>query len=217
MTDLPELSLLKAGCLDESYSERVNGFDWRGLFERAPALIPAFAEWLAERYDYILIDSRTGITDIGGICTMLMPQKLVAVFTPNRQSLQGVSRVVQDAFHYRKASDDLRPLTIFPLPSRVDESERELRASWRLGDPGSDVYGYQPLFERLFRELYHFEGCDLDGYFDEVQIQHVPFYSYGEVVAVLVEEEADRLSLSQSFKRFTDILTSFDAPWQHRR
>jgi hypothetical protein len=38
----------------------------------------------------VLIDSRTGLTDIRGICTMLMPEKLVVVFTPNRQSLTGV-------------------------------------------------------------------------------------------------------------------------------
>lgn len=39
---------------------------------------------------YVLIDSRTGITDTSGICTSILPEKLIAVFTPNRQSLDGV-------------------------------------------------------------------------------------------------------------------------------
>jgi hypothetical protein len=32
--------------------------------------------------EYVLTDSRTGISDVSGICTMLLPDKLVVVFTP---------------------------------------------------------------------------------------------------------------------------------------
>jgi len=35
---------------------------------------------------YILVDSRTGLTGTSGICTRVMPDKLVAVFVPNAVS-----------------------------------------------------------------------------------------------------------------------------------
>jgi hypothetical protein len=51
---------------------------------------------------------------------MLMPETLVVVFTPNLQSLDGVVDLVRDAAHYRGQSDDLRPLLVYPLPSRIE-------------------------------------------------------------------------------------------------
>src|SRR6059058_1199675 len=83
-TDISNLSLITAGCFNDGYSARINTFDWEGLYERSPYLYRTFAQWLAEHYRYVLIDSRTGFTDTSGICTMLIPEKLVVVFTPNR-------------------------------------------------------------------------------------------------------------------------------------
>ncbi|MCX9011026.1 MAG: AAA family ATPase, partial [Candidatus Methanoperedens sp.] len=65
-TDIPNLSLLKAGRLDADYSNRVNSFKWEKLYYRSPLLIRLLAERLAEQYSYVLIDSRTGYTDISG-------------------------------------------------------------------------------------------------------------------------------------------------------
>ena len=158
-TDISHLSLLKAGRFDEHYSNKVNTFDWVSLYNRSPLLIHLFAERLAERYNYILIDSRTGYTDISGICTMLMPQKLVVVFTPNRQSYTGIEELVQRATTYRRQSDDLRPLLVFPLPSRIEFSRDDLRADWRFGNSDKDIIGYQPLFEDLFKKYMVFANA----------------------------------------------------------
>ena len=38
---------------------------------------------LKKRYDFILLDSRTGLTDIGGICTVQLPDLIVMVSTPS--------------------------------------------------------------------------------------------------------------------------------------
>src|SRR6185437_6277344 len=82
-TTISELSLLKAGRFDpqnpNEYSRRVNKFPWESLFTKCPHLIRVFGEELASRYSYVLIDSRTGISDISGISTMLLPEKLVVV------------------------------------------------------------------------------------------------------------------------------------------
>lgn len=208
-TDIPSLSIMKSGRLDQGYASRVNTFQWEALFNRSPYLIRALAEWAAENYQYALIDSRTGETDTSGICTMLLPEKLVVVFTPNRQSLTGVEKLARRALQYRKRSDDLRHLSVFPLPSRIEPSEPELKKNWR----ENEEYGYQPMFERLFKELYRLEECHLTDYFDEVQIQHVPRYSYGEDVAVLREGKGDRLSLTQSYRSFVERLVTNRTAW----
>jgi MinD-like ATPase involved in chromosome partitioning or flagellar assembly len=213
-TNIPALYLLKSGCFDEKYSSHVNTFQWEALYNRAPWLIRSFAEQLAERYQYVLIDSRTGLTDISGICTMLMPQKLVVVFTPNRQSLLGVLDLTRRATNYRKQSDDLRPLIVFPLPSRIEAAEPTLRTHWRFGNTEQQFIGYQPQFEGLFQEVYNLPSCSLEAYFNEVQIQHVPRYAYGEEVAVLVEQSGDRLSLARSYENFTERLLKLSKPWE---
>jgi cellulose biosynthesis protein BcsQ len=217
-TSILSLKLMKAGRFDDQYqySVRVNSFQWEEFYRRSPWLIRAFAERLTERYRYVLIDSRTGFTDISGICTMLMPERLVAVFTPNYQSLSGVLNQVRRATDYRRQSDDLRPLVVFPLPSRIEAAEPQLREDWRLGNSEKKILGYQPQFETLFKEIYDLPECALDSYFDEVQIQHIPRYAYGEEIAVLTERTGDRLSLRRSYESFTERLVGFSGPWEEK-
>jgi hypothetical protein len=172
-----------------------------------------FAERLARDYSFVLIDSRTGLTDTSGICAMLMPEVLVTVFTPNLQNINGVTDFVREAARYRARSDDLRPLIVYPLPSRIEASEPALRRSWRFGDSADEVPGFQNEFQAVFQEIYALGTCDLTAYFDDVQIQHVPRYAYGEAIAVLDEEAQDRLSLTQSYLHFTSRVLRGDPPW----
>ena len=159
---------------------------------------------LSQRYSHCLIDSRTGLTDTGGICTALLPHKLVVVFTPNRQSIEGLVNVAKQVSKYRRASENLRPLVVFPLPSRIDPAAEDLRKQWR--------EHYQSQFEELFRQIYGVQDCDLTEYFDEVQLPYKTDYAYGERIAVL-EESADALSLNRAYRRFLERLIGSDCPW----
>ena len=115
---------------------------WEGLFRERRSIYRRFAERLAEHYRYVLIDSRTGVTDISGICTSLFPEKLVVVFTPNRSEPHRASRdLVKRATSYRRASDDLRPLPVYPLPSRIQASLEDLRTHWRFGNRDLNIVG----------------------------------------------------------------------------
>jgi len=212
-TDIPSLYLIKAGKFDNNYPTKVNRFKWDIFYNKYPDIFKNLALCLSKKYKHILIDSRTGVTDISGITTMLMPNKLVAVFTPNRQSLTGVIDLIDNALDYRKQSNDLRPIIVFPLPSRIEASEPDLRKKWRHGDQDQDILGYQVEFEKVFRKGYDLANCSLEEYFNEVQIQHVPRYSYGEEIAALVEESQDRLSLSMSYKNFTEKIIGLEIPW----
>ena len=213
-TEVPGVLLMRAGRDDDGlYSRRVNTFDWEALFRRAPGIYRALAERLAQHSRWVLIDSRTGVTDISGICTSLMPEKLVVVFTPNRQSLTGVRELVSRASAYRLASDDLRPLLVFPLPSRIEASLERLSRQWRYGHPDAGIVGYQPMFEHLLADCYGLARCDLKGYFDTVTLQQTPECAYGELISVR-DGSADRLSLAASYRVFVDRLVSGRTPWE---
>jgi len=204
-TGAPGVDLMMAGSLDSAFRRRSIGFDWAKLYENHPASIRAFRELIAANYRYCLVDSRTGYTDISGICTALIPEKLVAVFSPNEQNLTGLLEMVRTATEYRRNSDDLRPLPVFPLPSRIDPGEQVDRTSWLLR--------FENEFEKLITEVYGVADCRLSEYFSEVQLPYVSYFAYDERVAV-TDEPASRTSLRQAYETFTDIMVRLDYPWQ---
>lgn len=203
--DADNLFLIKAGNVTGNYSDRINRFNWTAFFKQIPGFFTLFSKYLAEKFDYVLVDSRTGHTDIGGICTMLLPEKLVLVFTPNEQGLEGVLQLAKKAAEYRMKSADLRPLRIYPLPSRVELQEDNLRNDWK----GK----YQNRFEDLFKQIYGLPSTiSLEQYFNRVLIPHASRYAYGEKVAVL-EETAGISSISENYQAFTMQLVESKEIW----
>jgi tetratricopeptide (TPR) repeat protein len=84
---------LAAGLQDAGYGSRVRDFDWRAFYERlgGNAFIDSFRDRL--KYDFVLIDSRTGVADTSGICTLQLPDQIVVCFTYNRLSIKGAEAV----------------------------------------------------------------------------------------------------------------------------
>src|ERR1700722_3374258 len=66
-TDIPSLSLLKAGRLDDSFLSAVSGFQWAALHDRAPWLMDSLLAYWAQRYSFVLIDSNSGVNEISGL------------------------------------------------------------------------------------------------------------------------------------------------------
>lgn len=213
-TRFSNIDLIVAGTVDGAYGERVATFKWEAFYLSAPELMTAVMQRLLSSYSHILVDSRTGLNDVSGLCTAVLPEKLVVVFTPNEQNLGGCTDVIANATAYRRQSDDLRALVVYPLPSRIENAEPVERDLWRLGD-GSSFQGYQRRFETSLRGQYGLSHCDLEPYFDDVQIPHVPFYSYGEKIAVELERSRDVLSLSSAYERFVEWLQR--EPWSGSR
>ena len=211
-----QLYLMRAGRLDDTFPERLAAMEWETLFHSCPALFRCFAERMSRHFRYVLVDSRTGRTDVAGICTTLLPRKLVLVFTPNRQSLDGVQALVQRATTYRRShEDEQRPLMVYPLPSRMEMDDSAQRAQWRRGDPSQQIAGYQSGFEEVLRDSYGMQQMSLESYFDEVQLQQTRALAYGEQVAVRQDHgEGDRFSLTRTFESLLAWLAPGYFPWQ---
>ena len=94
------LHVMPSGEQHERYATSFREIDWLDLYERRDGYLlfeDLKAQW--EQFvkpDYVLIDSRTGHTDTGGICTRQLPDAVAILFFPNDQNLRGLPTVVQD-------------------------------------------------------------------------------------------------------------------------
>ena len=108
-----ELWIMPSGAQQASYAAQFNQIDWSDLYEKRDGYLlfeDLKAQWKqAVDPDYVLIDSRTGHTDTGGICTRQLPDAVAILFFPNEQNLRGLTKVVNDV---RAESDAPRNKTI---------------------------------------------------------------------------------------------------------
>ena len=95
-----ELWIMPSGAQRTGYAARFNDIDWADLYEKRDGYLlfeDLKAQWEQTiNPDYVLIDSRTGHTDIGGICTRQLPDAVAILFFPNEQNLRGLIKVVGD-------------------------------------------------------------------------------------------------------------------------
>ena len=117
------LDFIPSGQQGKHYSERVNKFNWEEFYRRlgGGCLLQAAREQMKQKYEYILIDSRTGVSDTSGICTIQMPDTLVACTTLNNQSLVGMSAVLESIRSKRNPGD----LRVFPTIMRIELAEKD--------------------------------------------------------------------------------------------
>ena len=91
---------MPSGTQHAAYAANFNQIDWGELYEHHDGYL--LFEDLKEQWnqvlrpDYALIDSRTGHTDTGGICTRQLPDAVAILFFPNDQNLRGLTTVVND-------------------------------------------------------------------------------------------------------------------------
>ncbi|MYC24318.1 MAG: hypothetical protein F4X56_00195 [Gammaproteobacteria bacterium] len=95
-----EIWLMPAGGKKTDYASMFQNIDWGDLYANQDGYLlieDLKQQWLNEiKPDYVLIDSRTGHTDVGGICTRQLPDAVAIFYFPNKQNLRGVSKVVSE-------------------------------------------------------------------------------------------------------------------------
>ena len=201
-----KIDLIKAGKFNDGYTDKLNQLDWLDIYRHSPAIYRTFAYCMERIYDYILIDSRTGLAETGGITTMLMPQKLVLVFAINKQNIDGVKDVAKQAIEYRAKSNDYRGLDIYPLPSRLEGSVVSDYQYW--------IDLYKKEFENLFKDKYELEECNLNSYFDRSGIRYFPIHAYGENIPVLAESISNPHFISYDYNSFLTVLLKNKPSWE---
>lgn len=180
------LDFLPAGHSANDYADRLIAFSWPQFFgdARGGEWLEALRDQWAAEYDFVFIDSRTGLTDGGGVCTIQMPDILVLVFTASDQSLDGGLRVIAAAQRARTAFGyDRGPLAVVPVLSRWEgENEVDIGNLWMKRfdvelEPLTAPWLPKDFSPRRFLE--------------KTRIPHVPRFSFGEPLPVLTHSLTD--------------------------
>jgi len=193
------LDLIPAGRQRDTYATRVSTFNWQNFYERlgGELFVSALRNSLRRDYDYVLIDSRTGVSDTAGICTVHFPDLLAVCFTYNNQSTEGASGVAQSVNRQRAIEAHDPKFRIVPLPMRIDPFESAKldtrRAyAWSLFAP---LLGWMSETERR-------------GYWLAVEVPYVAAFAYEELLATFRDEPSDPKSVLAAFVRMTRYLTN---------
>jgi len=141
--NLPEnqgnIQLIPAGnVLSTGYWKKLAAINWNDLFYKEGGEgIPFFLE-LKEKIekelkpDFLLIDSRTGVTEMSGVCTSILPDRVVFLIVNNRENIEGARQIlrgIQKATRLKsqKVVEVNFALTRIPLPK--DEAEASVEQS----------------------------------------------------------------------------------------
>lgn len=153
---IPARRLPKGACLDIigaggtivgedpplPYAEALSHFVWSDFFTEyaGGALLEALRKWCAKNYDVILLDSRTGLADVAGICTMQIPDQVLLCFVLNRQNTEGVADIARAI---RNTRGDEIAIRVAPMRVSKDrpteEADARARAQRELRRAGLDA------------------------------------------------------------------------------
>ena len=188
------LDFVSAGRQDRNYAAAVASVDWDDFYERLGGgqFFDALRANMKEHYDFTLIDSQAGLTDVADICTVHLPDILVDCFTLSDQSIEGaagVARSIDQRYHDRN-------IRILPVPMRIDDAEREKL------DVGRAVA--RAKFEHLPNGMTEEEA---NAYWALVEIPYRAFYAFEELLAAFGDSPGSPLSLLASFERLTSVIT----------
>jgi hypothetical protein len=167
------------------YAEAVHDFNWAELYDDYQG--EQFFQWLrtlaspqfeGHRFvgrafaDVVLIDSRTGITEMGGVCTQELADVVVAFSAPNLQNLAGTEAMLRS---FRRPeileAREGKPEVII-VPSRVDASEIDSRNR------------FEHRLRSVENEFLPSILQSLKGSFWDLKIPYVPRFAYEEALTI---------------------------------
>jgi hypothetical protein len=192
--DFPEggaLDYVSAGQRNREYLPTI---DWDYFYGRLEGglFFDEIRKAMKRDYDYVLIDSPAGHTDITNICTVHLPDILVDCFTLSSQSVGGAAEVATKvATLYRD-----RNIRVLPVAMQIVDAEKEkleVGLAWARTQFGSLPMG-------LTEE-------EAAKYWAEVQIPYRPFYAFEETLAAFGDVPGSLHSLLAAFERLTAAIT----------
>jgi len=152
-----ELWIMPSGREDPLYSSRLSSIDWADLYSKRDGYL-LFEELKAQwkKYlnpDYVLIDSRTGHTEVGGICTRQLADAVVALFVPTEQNLGGLQKVIADV----KAESPKKEIRLHYVMSNVPDLDDEYGVVQRRLTLFKEGLG----FEDLSAAIHHYPSLEI--------------------------------------------------------
>jgi len=148
----PGLFFMPAGKKDSEYQEFLSQLNWKVLYrsKKGYLLVENLKAAIKSVFapDYVLVDSRTGLTDISGICTLQLPDLDVLIFSLNRQNIDGIAHIYRSIKTNKLRRNISTLLVASPVPDMPDSitirKERFECARKSIGAPVDAILPYDP-------------------------------------------------------------------------
>lgn len=175
---LGRLRFLGAGCREGShalrYSESVQNFDWSDFYARwaGAAYIDFFREDLTSGQTVVLVDSRTGVTEHGGVCTHHLADLVVLISAANDINIEGTKWMADllkkaDIAVLRKN----RRLQVMPVAGRVEISSQAV-----------ELEAFRQRFDAEFAGAVPGAAGDGAEFIHATEIPYIPYFAFTEKV-----------------------------------
>ncbi|MCI0665127.1 MAG: NB-ARC domain-containing protein, partial [Acidobacteria bacterium] len=182
----------RAGARFADYVQEVQNFDWDEFYGsfRGESFFEWFRRELKKTADVILIDSRTGVTEMGGVCTRQLADVVVSFCVPNFTNLEGVAAVAASFNREDLRQRRGRDVEVIVVPARLDDRAEKDRKNH-----------FEETFLDQFRDVRSSVFSNPNTTFWNLRIPYIPAYSYLETLVVGVKDR-DK-DLEEAYKRLT--------------
>jgi uncharacterized protein YjbI with pentapeptide repeats len=202
---LGRLRFLGAGARDEDhaarYSESVRAFDWPDFYDRwaGAAYLDFFREDLTTGQTILLVDSRTGVTEHGGVCTHHLADLVVLVSAPNDLNIEGTKWMANlletaDLVALRQG----RPLQVLPVAGRVETASQV-----------AELAAFRKRFEAEFAGRVPRAAGDGRTFVQASEIPYIPYFAFTEkVVARQADTDTPHRELYRAYEALSRAIVN---------
>jgi cellulose biosynthesis protein BcsQ len=189
--DRGTLDYLSAGQTSSQYAPAY----WENFYQRIDLLhfIDELRADMKRNYDYVLIDSQTGLNHTASVCADVIPDVVVACFVLSSNSIDMTARFARAVRD--QAKRNRRDIRVFPVPMKID-----------LTETGRVAVSRQTAYAA-------FEGFPNDGgdkeraaYWETAGIPYCPSAAFEENLAVF-EDRRDPPSLLNAYEWLAYVIT----------
>lgn len=184
------------------YADRVRSFAWDDFYLNLDG--ERFFDWFREEaikdVDIVLIDSRTGVAEMSGVCTYQLADVVVMFVAPNNQNIEGIKKIADSLTSHELISEGRkgRELPLILVPSRVDMSEKE------------KVDGLSARFRQVADKLISPNLKFDTNSFVDLMIPYIPYYSFVEEIAVHDSHSPAAIEMSQAYEKICRSFSQLD-------
>lgn len=175
------------------YQSTLSALEWENFYEKLHGnlFFDALRVFMKQNYDYVLIDSRTGLSDVADICTVHLPDVVVDCFTLSTQGIEGAAMIARMIQGHNE-----RKIAILPVPMRIERTEKE-KAEKGLRY-AADQFGELPV---------GMSGEERRQFWAEVEVPYRSSYAYEETLAAFGDPPRLPDSLLSSYERVAARIT----------
>jgi hypothetical protein len=181
----------RLGVWRRRYGEAIRRFDWQEFYDdwAGDAYIDFFRRELVGEgpkglegaADLLLIDSRTGVTEQGGVCTHHLADLVLVLTAANDLNMEGAKWMVQALGDEQLVKSRAgRSLSVLPIASRIEQTAQT-----------KELVDFRRQFIKEFGNTIGKHSTNPELFAIATEIPYMPYYSYHERV-VAREEEAER-------------------------